>query len=803
MLRPFPAARITEAFTSSVNLIIQSGKKHITSEDLSRYTGEVDTLLREIDAFLGDPNISSLEGMGERDLDQITTRSRVLISRIDNVQGRLSTKALDLESESELLYQNKERWRLTLAAQSEGSAPESRTGRIQQTMIKLDSVRAMLLEDVAVIMEGQDALADRKLKLEDLTGMAREMHTELGKTLMRINSPGFFKELSGLRDPDLFRPHLEKFKSSLRTDYGIMKTDYLRSMVVAGVFLILLLALSIWFNKNYLRLISEEDFAQSAIHKIIVDFPVATSVTLVTLMIRLLLYELPQTFYYLNVVILSIPLTLFAIHIFGRKIRLWSIMLVLIYNLQFVYELAYHPDALWRIFQMLTCLAELWLFIWLYRRKPFQAEFRNSSLYTLFRRLVLVFAGLALLGIITNLIGAFRLAEFLATIPLAISVVGLAILVFTLMADSIVHLVLSSRLLQKVNFIKEDAKDIHRKIVRLIDIFFLLFFLTVVLRIFMVKDEVFEWGHKVLTEGKKIGNLDFTLANILIFFFVIWLSIMVTRIIIRILEKDVYTRVTTAKGVPATISLLLRIALITGGFFLAAGAAGMELTNLSIVLGAFSVGIGFGLQNIFNNMVSGLILAFERPIKVGDVVQVGELMGTVKSIGLRSSTVRSYEGAEVIVPNGNLISNEMINWTLSDSNKRMDLRLGVAYGTDPEQVIRLMEETAAEFPDVWKDPAPRAYFLEFGDSSLNFRMLAWSTLEKRLEVESDLMVTINRKLKEAGIEIPFPQRDLHIRSDATKTAAPAKPKPPAKPKSVSEPIPPSERKPDGYGDSDA
>jgi small-conductance mechanosensitive channel len=198
----------------------------------------------------------------------------------------------------------------------------------------------------------------------------------------------------------------------------------------------------------------------------------------------------------------------------------------------------------------------------------------------------------------------------------------------------------------------------------------------------------------------------------------------------------------------------------------------MKLTNLSIVLGAFSVGTGFGLQNIFNNMVSGIILAFERPINVGDIVQVGELIGTVRSIGLRSSKVLSFDGAEVIVPNGNLISNEMINWTLSDAHRRMDLRVGVAYGSDPEKVIALMEQVAAKHQGVLKTPAPRGYFIEFGDSSLNFRLLAWVLLDNRLVVESELLVEINKKLAEAGIEIPFPQRDLHIRSDATREMPP-------------------------------
>ena len=284
-------------------------------------------------------------------------------------------------------------------------------------------------------------------------------------------------------------------------------------------------------------------------------------------------------------------------------------------------------------------------------------------------------------------------------------------------------------------------------------------------------------GQGVLEDGMNIGAVTISLGSILIFIFVIWLSIMISRIISSIVEKDVFTRVQVGKGVPATIILMLKIVLISGGFFLAAAASGMQLTNLSIVLGAFSVGIGFGLQNIFNNMVSGIILAFERPIKVGDIVQVGELIGTVGSIGLRSSTVKSFDGAEVIVPNGNLISNEMINWTLSDSFRRMDLRVGVKYGTDPDRVLEIMEKIANEHEGVMKMPAPKGYFIEFGDSSLNFRLLAWAHLDNRLEVESEILVQINRKLAEAGIEIPFPQRDLHIRSDATRVPDPGPEKP--------------------------
>ena len=199
ILRPFPTARITDAFAESGNLITQSSKMHFTGEDITTYTSVVDTLVNEIDAFVGDPKINSPEGLGVRDLDQILTRSRVLSSRVDALQERLSSTAMDLESESEQLMQSKERWKLTLERDSnDAPTPESRIGRIQQTIYKLDSVSALLQEDVALILEGQDALVDRKFKLEDLMSTSTDKLAVLEKNLLSLDSPGFFQDLSNL-----------------------------------------------------------------------------------------------------------------------------------------------------------------------------------------------------------------------------------------------------------------------------------------------------------------------------------------------------------------------------------------------------------------------------------------------------------------------------------------------------------------------------------------------------------------------------------------------------------------------------
>jgi len=768
-LQPYPASEITNALGTTGSLIITSLNKQLTPEFISANAKEIDTLLSGIGLLLGDSVVRSLPGKSRRQLEQVTLRAQFNINQIEPVLGHLSGMAKELQAELTVLEHNKQRWVLTLEQGAGNETVISREERIRSTIGNIDSVSSLLQDDLVLILGEQDRLTEKKVELQELLTHVDDQRKLLGETILTRDMPGFFADLPNLRDKTLIRKHVEEFRGSVSSDIVLLKSGYRRTVIVSFLIFLALLAFLVWYKRNHTRLISDTYSDLSKEHKLLINSPVVTSVFISSLFMRFLVPDLPQTFNDLNLTIMLIPMVILMIRMFGILFRRWIILLVSTYALNFVYELAYHPGILLRILLIGMCFAGIWLFYWVYTRKPFIGLIQHRSLYKFFRILVVVFLALQFLAVLANLLGAFRLAEFFTLLPLQITILAIAIQILTKIVDTLLFMILSGKDLQKLNVIREEFHLVYRKSVWLVDFLLLLIFISNVLRLLRIKDAVFAWGRGLLSDGRKFGAIDITLGSILIFFFVIWLSIMISRIITRILEKDLFTRVKTAKGIPGTVSLLLRIGLISGGFFLAAAASGMQLTNLSIVLGAFSVGIGFGLQNIFNNMVSGLILAFERPINVGDVVQVGDLLGTVKSIGLRSSTVHSFDGAEVIVPNGNLISNEMINWTLSDSYRRMDIRVGVAYGTDPERVMAIMMDVAKEHKQVRKNPEPRAYFIGFGDSSLDFRLLAWVAMDHWLVTESELNVLINKKLKEESIEIPFPQRDLHIRSDATKS----------------------------------
>jgi len=316
---------------------------------------------------------------------------------------------------------------------------------------------------------------------------------------------------------------------------------------------------------------------------------------------------------------------------------------------------------------------------------------------------------------------------------------------------------------KRMRVLQRHRDALQRRFARIIGWVAGLLWLWGSLRFLGVRDALFAAAQRALAADVAVGSLRFSAGDVVAFAVTLWLAFWVSRILRVILEDEVFPRASLGRGVPQAISAVAQYAVLMVGFLLAAAAAGFDWSRITLLAGAFGVGIGFGLQNVVNNFVSGLILLFERPVQVGDTVQQGELVGEVRRIGIRSSTVRTAEGAEVIVPNGDLISQRVVNWTLSDRNRRIDLAVGVAYGTAPERVLALLERVGRAHPDTLADPEPLALLRGFGESSLDFELRIWSARpERMLATRSELAVAVLSALVEEGIEVPFPQRDLRL-----------------------------------------
>lgn len=264
----------------------------------------------------------------------------------------------------------------------------------------------------------------------------------------------------------------------------------------------------------------------------------------------------------------------------------------------------------------------------------------------------------------------------------------------------------------------------------------------------------------------ELGDTHLTLNNIIKLVVLLVLVLVVERYLRQALRRRVLARTHLSPELQFAVSRFAGYCFIAIGFFFAFKVIHLDLSALAVVAGGLGVGIGFGLQNVVNNFVSGLIILAERPIAIGHRIEVGGVAGQVTRINLRSTNVVTNDNITIIVPNSNFISSPVTNWSYGDPKVRMRLPIGVAYGTDVEKLSRLLLEVAAENSAVLKEPAPSVRFLGFGDSSLDFELAVW-TIEMATHparFRSDLFFAVERKLRENKIEVPFSQRDLHLRS---------------------------------------
>ncbi len=270
------------------------------------------------------------------------------------------------------------------------------------------------------------------------------------------------------------------------------------------------------------------------------------------------------------------------------------------------------------------------------------------------------------------------------------------------------------------------------------------------------------WGWLASTFGS-YGSTAALAAQAIVLVLVLWFG---TKLAIRVIRARFLDRTRLDEGRKFALERIITYSMFTFGAVAGIEAIGVDLGSIAVFSGALGIGLGLGFQTIAKDFASGLILLFERPVKVGDRVQVGELQGNIVTIGSRATWVRTNDNVVMIVPNSEFIERRVTNLTLIDRNVRITVPVGVSYASDPEQVRSLLLEAARGHPDVLQELSPDVIFAGFGDSSLDFELRVWTSRQVTTPrvIASELYFQIFAALKSAGIEIPFPQRDLHVRS---------------------------------------
>ncbi|MBN2425933.1 MAG: mechanosensitive ion channel family protein [Calditrichaceae bacterium] len=266
----------------------------------------------------------------------------------------------------------------------------------------------------------------------------------------------------------------------------------------------------------------------------------------------------------------------------------------------------------------------------------------------------------------------------------------------------------------------------------------------------------------------ELNQTPVSLSSIFMFIIMMIVFYIVSRMVNRIVFRKLLLRLKIEESKRFTMVRLTHYIIMIVGAIVSFQFVGIDLSGLAVIFGLLSVGIGFGLQNVTSNFIAGLILLFERPIKIGDRILVGDTEGDVTTINIRSTTIKTMDNVSIIVPNSEFVSNKVINWSHGDTSVRINIKVGVSYNSDLDMVLNTLLEIAREHPKVMKHPEPDVLLSEFGDSSWNMTLRIWIANPQRYPVtKSEINCAIVRKFREKGIEIPFPQTDLHVRSSVS------------------------------------
>jgi small-conductance mechanosensitive channel len=688
-------------------------------------------------------------------LDSLESSWQALRSQLDDVRDRIDARARRRAADLEALTKLRASWARSLDLAQKADAPAPVLERTRSTLAAIDAVRPAIEQRHARILVLQDSVSRAVQTCDDARARIDEARRQaIERVFVRQQTPVWRLDLASL-DP-------RRGGSDLASDLA-MKIDNIR--IYAQVYwfhlvltVLIVLACMVMLRRGHVQLGDPAGRAgSSGPAPTALRTPYAAGI-LLGFLISLPLRRNPPFAFQQAMLAIATTAAVFVLRpVLSARLMpvLYASAVLLLLHL--ITELLQIPAGLDQVLLIVELGAMAALLLWaaaqLDRLDPAAHSPRLRTVGRAFVRIVALGCGISALA---AAVGYLDLAAFLGVGLFYTFFVTFVLVALRVVVDDVLTIGLARGPLARLHAVARNRSLIERRARRLVDVLVGAVWIWLVLGHFELLAPIVSLLQSVLDTRLRVGELDLPVARVLSFLAVVVGVYLTTRPVVMVLEDDVYSRMTLPRGVPYALSALTRYGLLLTGFLLALGTLGFDLTRVTVLLSALGLGIGFGLQQIMNNFVSGLILLFERPVQVGDSIQLGDLGGDVLRIGMRSSTLRTPQGAEVIVPNSKIIEDKVTNWTLSDRGRRIDLDVGVAGDPDPERIIALMGDIARRDPRVSGHPPPEVLLMRFGESSADYQLRIWTDEAEWMRLRSDLAVALQRALRAVRVQDSAP-----------------------------------------------
>ncbi|WP_187176297.1 mechanosensitive ion channel domain-containing protein [Algoriphagus sp. AK58] len=629
---------------------------------------------------------------------------------------------------------------------------------------------SFLLVEIAKEMKPvEDSLMKYSGKLDSIQTSLNEMVFDLNTQIeslelirRNLNASIFEKEIPDDQGSKFHQRPLSEAISYSYTKEKLALIFYLRlyqTRLLMMAFLILISWIFIKTLKNRIGLLNEQDIHEDG--KVILIHPLLSSIVIVIGCFQFFFPSPPFIFYWLIWFLASISITLIFSNFLKSFWFFFWVFTVLIFLLSGIANLILLPTAEERYLLIaLSLIGILFLASTFIKNKTDQLKEKRIVYFIYFMGFF------ELVSLVLNLAGRFNLSKSFLVAGYIGIVVGILLLWTVRLINQGLSIATKIYHNQEKELFFINFDRLGNRAPGIFYTFLIFGWVVLVGKNFYSFSQISLSINEFLNEKRMIGSYEFSINGLFVFLIILLVSVMISRLL-SIFAADPETSNSQEKRKRISFGswlLLVQIFVISLGLFLAFAASGIPLDKITIILGALSVGIGLGLQGLVNNLVSGLILAFEKTVKVGDLIEIDGKPGIMKSIGFRSSVVSMFEGPSVVIPNGDLISKQLINWT-TGKGRKLSAIIGVAYGTDLQIAVRLLREIIAEDSRIRTNPSPRVVPVEFTDSSIDIEVTFWvNTYFDYPYVKGDLISKANELFKQNGIQIPFPQLDLHVKS---------------------------------------
>jgi len=675
-----------------------------------------------------------------------------------------------LETHKNLLKEELEKWKLTLESLSDSTNREVLEKPLKNNIAQIDTVDREISDSTTKTLELSNKMISFKNHMLEIQGRLSLFEEEQLTGLFSRNQPAIWNSNKSNNDTVGLANQMSASWNYIAADTALFISKNTDRAIFHLILFILFLTFFYYASAN---ISSWETFQEESLKPTVqfISKPLWAAIFVSILISNNVYKGMPVSVKDLNNLLALIPLVFLLPQLLPKKFHVIIYLLAVTFFLDQVVSLIGNFEVTKRWIVLIEGIISLVGFTLLYRivSSNLKSFYRQQPLFTSFFPLVFLAIILLLASVFGVIRGNTAFAFYVVRGVVFSSVSMFLFFVIISMSKGLLTLFYYGQFLQKSNIVSLYKKSLAKNSLLILKIYFTFVWSKIVLVQFGFFTSIEDYIKLIADLSWKFGSVTFTLGHLWDAIWVLIVAWFIGLVLKALLQDEILPRFNLKRGLPTAIGVSSRYFILTMGFFLAVASLGIDLNKLSFIAGALSVGIGFGLQNIVGNFISGLILLFERPIVAGDLIVMGSLDGVVLEIGLRASKVKTWDGAEVIVPNGDLITKQVTNLTLTDKNRRREIVLETERDAEPREIIKAIHETIILNQEVLSDPSPQVLFKGQHQNYYRFRVLYWVT-GNILVVGSDISLRINETLKDMNVRIAIPESRVNLSDGQVKKA---------------------------------